>query len=261
MDDVDAYFVPVAGGLQPVPAARSPWAEDMLHGRLLAGLAARAAEAAVDADHVRLARLTLDMFRVPPMHPYDVAVRPTRDGRRVKVLEISITCESREVACASALLLRPSEHPNGAPWQAPRWDAPHPDDLPPPDEAMAPGGWDIRVLSEGGFWSSVRKQVWVRDTWALVAGEPMTPTVRAAVAADLPNPLANASSDGLQFINGDLTLYLARLPRSEWIGLEVADHVGDGGIAIGACTLYDGDGAIGTSTVSAITNAPLDLTS
>ena len=43
-----AYFSLSTDGLKPVPAARSPWSADMLHGRLLAGLAARAVE---DADH------------------------------------------------------------------------------------------------------------------------------------------------------------------------------------------------------------------
>jgi hypothetical protein len=81
--------------------------------------------------------------------------------------------------------------------------------------------------------------------------------VRAALAADLPNPLANSSADGLQFINADLTLFLARAPDSEWIGLEVAGHIGHEGIAVGSCTLYDTAGAIGWSSVCAITNAAL----
>ena len=85
-----AYFVSTADGLQPVPEARSPWADDMLHGRLLAGLAARGAEDATDDAEVRLARLTVDMFRSPPMTPFEVVTQPIRDGRRVRVLEISM---------------------------------------------------------------------------------------------------------------------------------------------------------------------------
>lgn len=257
----DAYFELTAEGLAPVPEARSPWAPDMLHGRLLAGLAARALEQdhAVD-DEFRLARLTLDMFRSPPMDPFSVSTSIVRNGRRVRAVDVSITCRDVEVARASALLVRAGRHPDLAIWRAPEWNVAAPDSLPAPDEAMAPGGWDLRVLTPDGFWTAERMQLWARDTWSLVAGETMSPLVRVAVASDLPNPMANAGREGLMFINGDLTLYLVRPPRTEWIGLEVAAHIGSSGVAIGSCTLYDVDGPIGTSTVSAITNAVLDLT-
>ncbi len=256
-----AYFHATAEGLRPVPEARSPWAPDMLHGRLLAGLAARALEhdGAVD-QQFQLARLTLDMFRSPPMDPFVVSTGVVRDGRRVRAVDVSITSGDLEIARASALLVRAGRHPELTIWRAPEWDVPRPEALPPPDDAMAPGGWDLRVLSPDGFWTADRMRLWARDTWSLVAGEDMSPLVRVAIASDLPNPMANAGAEGLMFINGDLTLYLARPPHTEWIGLEVAAHIGSNGVAIGSCTLYDVDGAIGTSTVSAITNAVLDLT-
>src|SRR5262249_23075657 len=93
-----------------------------------------------------------------------------------------------------------------------------------------------------------------RDRWQLVAEEEPSPVVRAALASDLPNPLANSSPEGLQFINADLTLFLGRPPESEWIGLEVADHLGADGVAIGSCPLYDTSGPIGWSSVCALAN-------
>jgi len=235
-----------------VPEARSPWADDMLHGRLLAGLAARAVEDTGHDSEIRLVRLTVDMFRTPPMTAYHVATRVIRDGRRVRVAEVSIRSADVEVARASALLLRGGPHPSGTVWRAPEWEAPPPEMLPAPDGDY--GGWEIRLLSPGGFWTADRKRVWTRDRWQLVAGEEPSPTVRAALAADLPNPLANSGADGLEFINADLTLLLARPPVSDWIGLEVADHLGHNGVAVGSCTLYDTSGAIGRSSVCAITN-------
>jgi hypothetical protein len=225
----------------------------MLHGRLLAGLAARAVEDA-DDNAMRVVRLTVDMFRTPPMSALHVTTQVIRDGRRVRVADVSIRSSDVEVARASALLLRSGTHPAGAIWRAPEWDAPHPDTLASRDAGDGYGGWDIRLLSPGGFWTSERKRLWARDRWQLVAGEEPSPVVRAALAADLPNPLANSSAEGLHFINADLTLFLARRPVSEWIGLEVADHAGHDGVAIGSCTLYDADGAIGWSTTCAITN-------
>jgi hypothetical protein len=249
-----AYFRSSTGGLRPVPEARSPWAADMLHGRLLAGLVARAVEGTDHDPALRVARLTVDMFRPPPMSELQVTASPIRSGRRVSVMEVSISGTDVEVARASALLLRGGPHPGGAPWRAPAWDAPLPETLQAPEGADESGGWEIRLLTPGGFWSAERKRIWTRDRWQLVAGEDPSPVVRAALAADLPNPLANSSAEGLRFINADLTLFLARPPVSEWIGVEVAGHLGHDGIAIGSCTLYDTSGAIGSSTVSAITN-------
>ena len=110
--DDRGYFVPTDDGLAPVPEASSPWSPDMLHGRLLAGLAARAVEQHPDVDpDLRLARLTVDMYRFPPMTPHQVTARVVRQGRRVGALDVSITATTEkgrsEVARASALLLRP----------------------------------------------------------------------------------------------------------------------------------------------------------
>jgi hypothetical protein len=206
--DDRGYFVPTDDGLAPVPEASSPWSPDMLHGRLLAGLAARAVEQQPDVDpDLRLARLTVDMYRFPPMTPHQVTARVVRQGRRVGALDVSITAGGNEVARASALLLRPGPPPATTPWRAPEWDVPGPDELPalPASDGsqIAPGEWEIRLVNPGGFWTDERKQVWSRDHRPLVAGEPLTPPVRAALSADLPNPLANAGAEGLSFINAE----------------------------------------------------------
>jgi hypothetical protein len=247
-----AYFISSAVGLEPVPEARSPWAADMLHGRLLAGLAARAVEAEANDSELRIARLTLDMFRTPPMSALQTTTQVVRTGRRVRVIDVSIGSRGIEVARARALLLRTGQHPGGTVWHAPAWDASTPDTLPSPTGGNAVGGWDIQLVTPGGFWTAKRKRLWSRDRWQLVAGEEPSPVVRAALAADLPNPLANSSDQGLQFINADLTLFLGRPPVSEWIGLEVTDHLGYDGLAVGSCTLYDVSGAIGWSSVCAV---------
>jgi len=253
-----AYFLPSEEGLRPVPEARSPWSADMLHGRLLAGLAARAVELDFSDPAYRVARLTLDMFRSPPMQPFQVTTGVARDGRRVRAIDVAITSGDVEVARASVLMLRTGPHPQVTAWQPEEWSVPGPDALEPPDDQSG-SGWEIRLISPGGFWTSERKRLWSRDSWSLVAGEKMSPLVRAALAADLPNPVANSGVEGLQFINPDLTLFLAREPVSEWVGLDVTSHLGADGIAIGSCTLYDVLGAIGTSTVCALANEALDV--
>jgi hypothetical protein len=179
-----------------------------------------------------------------------------RDGRRVRAVDASITIGGVEVARASALLLRRADHPTGPVWGEPTWSVPAPDEL-APREGMAGGSWDMRPITGSGFGGYEQKRLWLRDTWELVAGEPMTPFTRAAALGDFANPFANSGAEGLEFINADFTMYLRRYPTTDWLGMEVANHLGEDGIAVGQCTLYDERGAIGHSTASGVTNARL----
>jgi hypothetical protein len=262
--DVDvasgAFFNRHGQALIPVPEACSPWSGDMLHGRLLAGLAARAIELDVRDAAYRLVRLTVDLFRSPPIQPVVTTTRVARDGRRVRSVDVSVVCGGGEVARAFGLLLRTGPAPDVTLWRPAEWAVAPPDQSAPSESAAHRAGWDIRLISPGGFASSERKRIWTRDTWQLVAGESVSPLVRVALAADLPNPLANAGPEGLPYINADLTVSLGRLPRSEWIGLEVSDQLGQDGIAIGACRIYDAHGAIGWSSVCAVASSQTLLT-
>src|SRR5437762_1827230 len=148
-----AYFIPSDEGLRPVAEARSPWAADMLHGRLLAGLVARAVEHDFPDPAYRVTRLTLDMFRSPPMLPFTVTTRVVRDGRRVRALDVLITCGEIEVARSSVLLLRAGAHPPVRVWRPDEWTVPRPEQLEPPEE-MSGSGWEIRLITPGGFWTS-----------------------------------------------------------------------------------------------------------
>ena len=96
------------------------------------------------------------------------------------------------------------------------------------------------------------RQLWMREVRELIEGRRLSAWQRVALAADFASPYANGGNAGLQFINTDITLYLHRLPHSEWIGFEVIDHQSADGVANGQCALFDTAGRIGTSTVAAL---------
>jgi hypothetical protein len=259
-----AFFESTGDTLVPRAHAHSARSVDFLHGRLLAGLLARRVEAEVDDPELQCARLTVDLFRPTPLGPVEVRASTVRRGRRIQVIDAEVLSASPTgkgpvvTARASATLLRIGEAPSGEVWTSAEWTLPGPEAIDPPvaDEArLLP--WEIRAVGPSRLVSSGRVQVWVRDPRPLVEGEVVTGLVRAAMVADAANPFANAGTRGLRYINADITLLLRRLPRSEWIGFEVASHLAQGGIAIGQCTLYDEDGAIGSSSVTAIAQEPL----
>ncbi|TMR91211.1 thioesterase family protein [Nonomuraea basaltis] len=253
MSSRSAFFTQKRGELVPAPHARGPWSPDMLHGRLLGGLAARAIEERYAQPGLHFARLTVDLFRNSPMVPVTVETALVRDGRRIRVADVTISTDQGVIGRAGAVLLRQGEQPGGEQTiVTPAWDEPPPDGPPaegqgwtPPFDLWRRTGWD-----EPG-----PARVWLRETYPLVDEEPVTPFVRAALAADFASPLSNMSVEGrLGFINADYTLTLARLPEGELVGVEAGGHLSAGGVATGQCTLHDAAGPIGFCVVTALAN-------
>ena len=73
-----------------------------------------------------------------------------------------------------------------------------------------------------------------------------------AVACDFASPVAHSGSQGLGYINSDVTLYLHRPAVGEWIGFEKVDHQATAGVAVGGCRLYDVQGPIGAAMCAAL---------
>jgi hypothetical protein len=245
--------------LIPADFATSPWGQ-VLHGRLIGGLTARAAEQArAEAPELACARLTVDLFRSVPLAPVSVTTRAVRQGRRIMVLDVTVEQDGAPVGQGRAVLLRRSEQPDGTFRPVPAWAAPAPPQLGPPrsmsgsrwtppweswpagSAADGPGG----VLSGG---------MWVRDVHPLVTGERLTPLVRMAMAADIASPVSNYSTRGLSFINADYTLYLGREPHGEHVGIQPCGHISERGVAAGQCVLHDERGAVGFVTTAAVAN-------
>ena len=249
----DSRFRLTGEGLVPDPSSHAPWSTDMLHGRLIGGLAARAIEAAAGSRDRRVARLTVDLFRPAGMSPVAITTETVRTGRRIEVVDAVVFSEGNPVARATGVVLATGDDPPGSIWRPERSEWPDPG---PAVEASDEGGWLLRWV-DGGFGTAERTRVWTNDTVPLVDDEPMSPLVRAAVSSDLACPIANSSDDGLHYINADYTLAIARHPAGEWIGLEVAQQIASDGIAVASCTLVDTTGPFATSTGSSLTRPPM----
>jgi len=67
--------------------------------------------------------------------------------------------------------------------------------------------------------------------------------------------VTNWGSNGVEYINTDIALTLARTPVGVEIGLLATDRVEHDGIASGTTAVFDRAGALGTVTVAALANA------
>jgi hypothetical protein len=250
----EPFFTLEGTSFAPTDQSRGPWGNDSLHGRVVVGLLAREFEQQHGDPAFQVARLTTDLFRMPRFAPLEVTSSVVREGNRIRVIDGVVTSQGREIAQARAVMLRRADQPEDDIWGPAAWDVPAPDSI----EAPAPRGdrepmWDTRPI-DGGFGSAGQRRAWIRETRTLIEGEDLTPFLRVALAADYTNPFANSGTDGLNFVNADVTLYLHRLPTTEWVGFEVNGHHSAEGIAVAECTLYDEQGNIGRSAVTAVAN-------
>ena len=249
----DPFFTRAGAGYQPGRVAAGPWDPNSLHGRVVIGLLAHEIETQHGGPDFVPARLTVDMYRLPDLSVAETTTRLVRDGKRIKVVDAEFFSKGVSMGRATCQLLRRTEAPEGNVWSPPNWDAPKPDQIEPPaDRRSALGGmWEIRSIT--GFMGTVGpRRLWMREVRELVGGEPLTPFTRAALASDFASPFANAGDKGLSYINSDVTLYMHRLPKTEWLGFEVVNHQATAGIAIGECFVYDEQGPIGSSSVCAL---------
>jgi hypothetical protein len=249
----EAFFRRDDGKYLPTPACRGPWDPNSLHGRVIVGLLAFEIERLHGDPEMMPARLTVDMYRLPDFSPITMTTRVVRDGYRIKVIDAEFLSGGTSMGRASCQMLRRTANPEGRVWSPPSWDVPMPEEIEVPEgRTRGMGGmWAMRPIG-GGMGTYGQKRTWMSEVRELVEEVPLTPWMRVALAADFASPFANSGEGGLGYINTDITLYLHRLPREEWIGLEVVNHQASDGVAVGECFLYDKSGPIGSSTVAAL---------
>ena len=249
----EPYFRLEAGQFVATPQSRGPWSPTMLHGRVIAGLLAFGIERDHgDAEMVPV-RFTVDMYRAPDFSPITIKTQVARAGHRIKVIDAEFVSNGVSMARASCMFLRRTANPPGNVWQPPTWSAPLPDAVPAQEKFQDGTGptWNIRNIS-GGWGQCAQRRVWMSEQRELVGGVALTPFTRIGLISDFASPCANIGDAPLGFINTDVTVYLHRLPRGEWIGMETVNHGATEGIAIGECFIYDTEGPIGSASVGAL---------
>jgi acyl-CoA thioesterase len=252
MTDPRAHFVQIdEDTFQPTQYAQSHWGQDHLNGPAVVGLAARALEGAFGLAEFMPARLTVDLFKAARGVPTTTKVSLLRDGRRVRNSECEIVQNGATVARAVLVQYRRGAPPRGQEWvPATTFTFPAESDGLFMQIATGDSGWSPSIAEHQ---NTERKRV-VHRTVDVVSDQANSPFVRAVMAAEATSLVTNLGSEGVGYINGDLTVALARLPEDEWTGIEADSHSAADGISVGTATLFDHVGAFGSGLVTAVSN-------
>ncbi len=233
--------------------ARGPWDPNAQHGGAPAALLMRAFEELDGGEALAIARVTYEFLRPVPLGDLSVSAAVVRPGRRVQLLEGSISDPNgAEVVRARALRIAAADAggattPPTAPPPEPETGRPNP--LKPPHglPMFAPDAIEVRFVS--GTFGGGPSTAWFRLRFPLVAGEEPSGLQRLAAAGDFGNGIsATLSWDQFVFINPDLTLYIERQPVGEWIGLDSRTVLAEGGIGTAESVLFDQRGRVGRAT-------------
>ncbi|MFE3102255.1 thioesterase family protein [Nocardia tengchongensis] len=251
-----AFFTHEDGRYTATRMAVSAWSSEQLAGTAVCGLLAHELETHSPGPQFVPARFTVDMFSPILNEPIELRSSIVRDGNRIRVADASIVQHDRVRARATVQFLIASAEPPGEIWQPTH-------DLPVPDTRLdRPEGAPPLFKSGESDWThdfasgvnAHRKAAW-NNVPTLIEGTPITPFERAAFVADTTNLVCNWGTAGVGYINTDVTLNLSRLPEGPELGLQARDHVSANGIAVSTATLYDRAGALGLSTITALSNA------
>lgn len=261
-----AFFRAEGETLTPLTLSTSRWSPDMMHGVATAGALGRALEqAASSAGRADLVptKMSTDLFRPARMVPCSFETSVVREGSRLLLVDAVMKQDGEPVARSSAIFLKPSEAPAGAVWSPAEHPGPPPADLvPTSDDPDFPWLWSESVGWSQSFEqhaNAERKQVW-QTMVPVVLGESVTGFTAAAGLADSTNLVCNWGSEGVGYINSDVTLTLARLPISAEIGLSAVDHVAHAGLSVGTAAMFDRQGPLGTAVVTGLVNGRRSVT-
>lgn len=254
----DEYVFEIDGDrVTATPFAAGPWDPTMQHGGAPTALVARAAEAFPAARPMRVARMTVDLLRPVPVATLDIETAVVREGRKIQLLQVRLLADGKECVRASVLKLRsePLDLPTHQGFAALEKPAPPADAPPSPGFGAAQGfGSGMSAQIMGGEWGKPGPAaVWFRAERPIVRGEATTPLMRAALTADFCNGVsAVLDFQHWTYINGDLSVTLARDPVGDWILLDAETWVGDSGGAMAFARLADRDGYFGRAVQSVL---------
>ena len=250
----EAIFTERDGTFVPAGHARGPWDVGSQHAGAPAALLARAVEGLEDPDPTHpmlIARMTIEVLASVPLAPLRVSAEIVRPGKRLQLVEATVSVEDTVLCRARAVRLRreavdvPARAVPGPRLPEPdgfeRWRMP---DLGAP-EAFGRTAMDLRIV-EGSFLEPGPATAWFRFDRPLVEGEEPTPAQAVMAAADFGNGLSQEL--GLEthlFVNTDLTVHLSRRPVGEWVALEAVTELGPEGTALAVSTLHDERGPVG----------------
>jgi hypothetical protein len=244
------------GSFVATELTRGPWDPGAQHAGPPSALLGREIEAMEGSDDFQVGRIVFEILRPVPIGPVQMETRVLRPGRKVRMVEASLSGEAGELMRATAWQLRRTEL-ELPPEALAEEEAPQgpeegwvPEFFPTGQEVGYHTGMELKAVA-GAFLELGPATFWLRMRQPLVAGEAPTPLQRALVAADVGNGIsAVLDYHSYVFINVDLTVHFERMLEGEWVCVDAVTRPQPTGIGTAESVLSDQRGRIGRAAQS-----------
>lgn len=261
--DAPAVFLPLGreGEAERFLATRlagGPWSVEACHGGPPSALLGRAVERFDGGEGMFVSRVTVELLRPVPVAELRLTTRLLRPGRKVQLVEATLTAGGKEVARAAALRIRRAAVP-----------------LPelPADPAPRVAGFEgLAAHADGqeefqrgfhthavehrfaeGAWNRVGPAIdWMRLRVPLVLGEETSSLARTMAFSDFGNGISGVLRGTHSYVNPDLTVVRYREAEGEWLSLDAVSRISDHGSGMAESLLRDGRGVVGRAVQSLI---------
>ena len=239
----------------PTRAATGPWDPGALHGGAAGSLMTWAMEAIEPDPEMPFTRVTCELLRPVPVSPLHVSASLLRPGKRVQLVAAELRAGEQVVARATGLRIRNGDVDLPSLPDEALTPPPGPETGHPPEGIESWGRGLITALElkvvRGEVVTPGPATCWFRFRGPLVEGEAPTPLQQVVAAADFGNGLSSVLDfRNHLYINPDLTVYLQRYPRGDWVALESRTSVQAHGVGLAESRLWDREGPIGRSLQS-----------
>jgi len=234
-----------------------PWGAGLQHGGAPTALISWIAESIPTREPMQVVRITVDLLRPVPIAPLQFRSEVVREGRKIQLCAVTLLHENVVVVRATVLKIRStalSLPPTAVeePITLPGPEGGREVDVPASNPNALIRGMTMRVVL-GNFRTPGPAAIWFRVDRPLFEDRAVTPLQRAAMVGDFCNGVSTVLEwHKWTFINGDLTISLARLPLDEWILLDATTWLGDQGSGIAFAKLGDRRGYFGRAIQSLV---------
>ncbi len=234
----------------PSEFAVSPWNPSLQNGVALAGLCAHLLQQVSTPGPMLNARLTVDILRGVPRQALSFATTILRQGRQLQLLETSLLVDGECHVRATCLRVREGASPTRLE------ELKHPFPILSEARIDRSSRWVESINIAGGFQVPGPGARWIRFPGTVVEGSALSPFEAIAMLADFGSGIGPLCSPAeWAFANVDITLYLARMPRDEWVLVDSATESAGNGVGIAQTRLGDRFGMIGTAHQTLFINA------
>jgi hypothetical protein len=241
----------------PTEYTAGPWGDKLQHGGAPTALISWAAERLAPREPMQVVRMTIDLLRPVPIAPMQIRAEVVREGRKIQLCAVTLLIDDVVVVRASVLKIRLAQFDLPETAVEEKVTLPGPEageaaDTPNANPNALIRGMTMRVV-KGQFRAPGPAAIWFRVDRPLFENQPVTPLQRVAMVGDFCNGTSTVLPfQSWTFINGDLTISLARLPVGDWILLDAQTWLGDDGSGIAFAKLGDSRGYFGRAVQSLV---------